>query len=184
MTEAIQTIALIITFRKCNKNWLEPPSGAHLSSRKKTLIKPRKLCPYIWSLCRNVLCVDKDHVIKNIQLKCLAFKIVAVKTSVLNCNNNDFTLIFAKEDNRQILTEINASQSIFFFYVLLTVYLGIIFLNNYLDAQFFFTYVYFYSLHVSGSHVPIIRIINCINTTSGICHSVQSDIYQMSYWYN
>jgi len=47
------------------------------------------------------------------------------------------------------------------------------FINNQLDAQFFFhIYVYFYSLHVSGSHVPIIRRINCINTTSGICHSV------------
>jgi len=79
------------------------------------------------------------------------------------------------------------------FYVLLTVHLGIIFVNNQLDAQFFFMYVYFYSLHVSGSHVPIIRRINCINTTSGICHSYcnfrlftcfQSDICQMSYWYN
>jgi hypothetical protein len=49
---------------------------------------------------------------------------------------------------------------------------GIIFVNNQLDAQFFFIYVYFYSLHVSGSHVPIIRKINCINTTSGICHCV------------
>ena len=36
----------------------------------------------------------------------------------------------------------------------------------------FFMYVYFYSLHVSGSHVPIIRRINCINMTSGICHSI------------
>ena len=44
--------------------------------------------------------------------------------------------------------------------------------NNQLDTQFFFIYVYFYSLHVSGSHVPIIRRINCINTTSGICHCV------------
>jgi len=58
------------------------------------------------------------------------------------------------------------------FYVLLTVHLGIILVNNQLDAHFFFMYVYFYSLHVSGSHVPIIRRINCINTTSGICHSV------------
>ena len=58
------------------------------------------------------------------------------------------------------------------FYVLLTVNLGIIFVNNQLDAQFFFMYVYFYSLHVSVSHMPIIRKINCINTTSGICHSV------------
>ena len=32
----------------------------------------------------------------------------------------------------------------------------IILVNNQLDAQFFM-YVYFYSLHVSGSHVPIIR---------------------------
>ena len=58
------------------------------------------------------------------------------------------------------------------FYVLLTVHLGIIFVNNQPEAQFFFVYVYFYSLHVSGSHVPIIRRINCINTTSDICHSV------------
>jgi hypothetical protein len=58
------------------------------------------------------------------------------------------------------------------FYVLLTVHLGIIFVNNQLDAQLFFMYVYFYSLHVSGSHVPIIRKINCINTTFGIYHSV------------
>jgi len=58
------------------------------------------------------------------------------------------------------------------FYVLLTVHLGLIFVNNQLDAQFFFIYVYFHSLHVSGSHVPITRRINCISTTSGICHSV------------
>jgi hypothetical protein len=48
----------------------------------------------------------------------------------------------------------------------------VICVNNQLDAQFFFMYVYYYSLHVSGSHVPIVRRINCINTTSGICHSV------------
>jgi len=48
----------------------------------------------------------------------------------------------------------------------------LIFVHDQFDAQFFFMYVYFYSLHVSGSHVPIIRRINCINTTSGICHSV------------
>jgi len=29
--------------------------------------------------------------------------------------------------------------------------------NNQLDAQFFFMYVYFYSLHVSNSYVSIIR---------------------------
>jgi len=32
-------------------------------------------------------------------------------------------------------------------------------------------FVYFYSLHVSGNHVPIIRRINCINAIPGICHS-------------
>jgi hypothetical protein len=32
-------------------------------------------------------------------------------------------------------------------------------------------YVYFYSVHVSGNYVPIIRRNNCINTTPGICHS-------------
>ena len=35
-------------------------------------------------------------------------------------------------------------------YVLLTVHLSIIFVNNQRDAQIFFMYVYFYSLHVSG----------------------------------
>ena len=33
-------------------------------------------------------------------------------------------------------------------------------------------YVYLYSLHVSCNYVPIIRRINCISATPGICHSV------------
>jgi len=41
-------------------------------------------------------------------------------------------------------------------YVLLAVHPDMILVNNQLDAQFFM-YVYFYSLHVSGSHVSIIR---------------------------
>ena len=57
------------------------------------------------------------------------------------------------------------------FYVLLTVHLGIMLVNNQLDTQFFFVYVYFNSLHVSSTYVLIIRRINFINTTSGICHS-------------
>jgi hypothetical protein len=61
------------------------------------------------------------------------------------------------------------------FYDLLTVHLGIIFVNNQLHAQLFFIYAYFYSLHVSDSHVPIIRRINFISTTSGICHSLCID---------
>jgi hypothetical protein len=47
-----------------------------------------------------------------------------------------------------------------------------IFVNNQLDTQFFFMYVHFYSLHVSGTHVPIIRRTSCINTRSGICHCI------------
>ena len=55
-------------------------------------------------------------------------------------------------------TDLNLSTTSkpLFFYVLLTVHLGIIFVNNQHDAQFFFLYVYFYSLHVLGNHVPII----------------------------
>jgi len=34
---------------------------------------------------------------------------------------------------------------------------GMILVNKQFDAQFFFMCVYFYSLHLSGSHVPIIR---------------------------
>ena len=51
------------------------------------------------------------------------------------------------------------------FYLLLTMHLGI-------DAQFFFVNVYFNSLHVSSIQVLIIRRFNCINTISGICHSM------------
>ena len=46
--------------------------------------------------------------------------------------------------------------SILEFHILLTVHPAMIFVNIQLEAQFFI-YVYFYSLHVSGSHVPIIR---------------------------
>ena len=81
-------------------------------------------------------------------------------------------------------------------------HLGIIIINNQLDAQFLL-YIYFDSLHVSSNLVLIIRRGNCINTTSGICHSpsgmqaryflpdlhtgpspTQRDIYQILYWYN
>ena len=51
------------------------------------------------------------------------------------------------------------------------------FVNNQLDSQFFFlVYLFQTSLHVSSSHVLIIRRVNCINTTSGICHSVQMTV--------
>jgi len=51
----------------------------------------------------------------------------------------------------------SCSTKCLFFMVFLTVHPGMILVNNQLDAQFFM-YVYFYSLRVSGSRVPIIRI--------------------------
>jgi hypothetical protein len=56
-------------------------------------------------------------------------------------------------------------------------------------------YVYFFSLHVSGDYVPIIRRNNCIYAALGICHSVwiivwyagwheTSDKYQVSHRYS
>jgi hypothetical protein len=59
----------------------------------------------------------------------------------------------------------------FEYYILWTVHLGIILVNDKLDAQFFFLYVYFNFLHVSSNLVLIIRRINCINT-SGMYHCV------------
>jgi len=47
-------------------------------------------------------------------------------------------------------------------FVLLTAHLGIILVNNQLDVQFF-----------------LCMFINCINTTSGICHSVQMTVVQV-----
>jgi hypothetical protein len=70
----------------------------------------------------------------------------------LAAENNAVQPVLQKTEDSQITsTE---------FYVLLTVHLGIILVNNQLDAQHFFLYVYFNSLHVSNTHVLIIRRIN------------------------
>jgi len=86
------------------------------------------------------------------------------------------------------------------FYVLLTVNPCMILVNNQLDAQFFM-YIYFYFKHVSGSLVPIIRriilsmqhlvYVTLCRWPSGMqfnLHtrrsSTQSDINQVSHWYN
>ena len=53
-------------------------------------------------------------------------------------------------------------------FLLLNAHLGIILVNNQLDAQFFSVYVYFDILHVSSNHVLIIRRINLINRASGM----------------
>ena len=39
-----------------------------------------------------------------------------------------------------------------------------------MHSSFFFVYVYSKSLYVLSTYVLIIRRINCINMTSGICH--------------
>ena len=55
-------------------------------------------------------------------------------------------------------------------YVLLAVHLVTVFVNNQPDAQFIILiFVYSNSLHVSCNQVLIIRTVNCINTTAGIC---------------
>ena len=54
------------------------------------------------------------------------------------------------------------------FYVLLTVNIIKIFVNNQLDAQLLFLYSFI--LHVSSNQVLIISRVNCTNTTSAICH--------------
>ena len=64
-------------------------------------------------------------------------------------------------------------KSLEMFYILVTVHLGTILINNQRDPQFLlYIIIYFDSLHVSSNLVLIIRRVNCINTTSGICHSV------------
>jgi hypothetical protein len=46
-------------------------------------------------------------------------------------------------------------------------------MNKKIDAQFLLCmFIYFDSPHVLSNPVLIIRRVNCINTTSGICHSV------------
>ena len=39
-------------------------------------------------------------------------------------------------------------------------------------ALFLLLCLFYYSLHVSGNYVPIIRRSNCINVTSSVCYSV------------
>jgi hypothetical protein len=58
------------------------------------------------------------------------------------------------------------------FYVLLTVHLGIILVNDQLDAQFLFLYVSFNSVHVSSNLVLTLTRIVCISTATGMCQSV------------
>ena len=62
------------------------------------------------------------------------------------------------------------------FYVLWTVRPGMVLANNQLDTQLLM-YVYFCSLHVSGSYLSIIRRNNCVGTSFGVCHCVQMTVW-------
>jgi hypothetical protein len=73
-------------------------------------------------------------------------------------------------DQEAQITQCQNAWFILEFYVLLTMHLGTNLVNNQLDAQFLC--ICFTSLHVSSNPVLIIRRINCINTTSGVCHSL------------
>jgi hypothetical protein len=73
---------------------------------------------------------------------------------------------------RQILVQYS---NVDIFYILVTVHLGIILMNNQIDTLPFM-YIYFDSLHVSSNLMLIIRRVNCINTTSGICRFAQYTI--------
>jgi hypothetical protein len=48
-------------------------------------------------------------------------------------------------------------------------------------VHIFSYYVYFFSLHVSGDYVPIIRRNNCFYVTLGICHSVWMTVWYAGY---
>jgi len=52
----------------------------------------------------------------------------------------------------------------------------LILFNDQLDAQFFFVYIYFNSVHVSNLQVLIIRRFNCINKIPGISHSMWATV--------
>ena len=81
-----------------------------------------------------------------------------------------------------IFREHNCQSKTIIYEVLLSVvyiYIYIYILVNKANLVHNFSqYVYFFSLHVSGDYVPIIRRNNCIYTTLRICHSVW-----MTVWY-
>ena len=71
-----------------------------------------------------------------------------------------------KGDDRKVIT----------FYVLLTVHIGMILVNNQLDAQFLCTFISFSTCF--GQPCAHHQENYCINATSGLCHSVY-----MIVWY-
>jgi hypothetical protein len=133
-----------------------------------------KWCRWTWPIGRHNLDLENrrlevQHRVWGNTLFFLPFNSWSRKTGTIFGHNEQLRLQ-ELEISRKVMCYLK-------FYVLLTALLGINFVNNQLGAQFFFMYVYFYSLHVSGSHVSFIRRINCFSTTSGICHSVEMAVW-------
>ena len=89
----------------------------------------------------------------------------------------------------------NRLQQALVFYVLLTVHLITVFVNNQLDAQFFFFYLFtaiLYMFHAtkcssSGESVVSIRPPVCVTLCRWPCGMqvwMETCIYRRSYWYN
>jgi hypothetical protein len=129
----------------------------------------------------------------------------------INTNGNNSKLMLLFNGTSDFLWKLSVKRWLntesMFFKCIVDLHLGSVLVNNQLDTQFFFRIIYFNSLHVSSTPVLIIRRISCINTTSGIWHSMQvtvscvgldgtavpsketrdghlTKINQMSYWYN
>jgi len=95
-------------------------------------------------------------------------------------------------------------QQLSFFYILLTVHHVMILGKWLMSSTIFYVFIYiFNSLHVSSTSCSSSGETNCVNRTSGSCHSVlvavsyarrndlhktraltQSDSYQILYWHN
>jgi hypothetical protein len=86
----------------------------------------------------------------------------------LNAELNPICHLFALLETHHILhvSRKRVNYTLTEFYVLLTVHLGSSLVNNQLNAQFFFVYIYSNFLHVSSTSLLIIRRISCSITTS------------------
>ena len=108
-------------------------------------------------------CVDFTQLVQHMHKKWRQHNITSLLLISFSCLN------VARVEYYMVLFHFTVLRLVKF-YILLTVHLGTIRVNNQLDALFYC--VYFTSLHISSNSVLIIRRNNCINTSSGIYHSV------------
>ena len=151
-----------IYFLKASQ-WLETITGLSTEEAVK-----QKLLFLILSSGSNLLFMIK----KNLALLCYPVEWMQYWIKYACCGlAKDIGRFETTAQNHSIHLRLGPSFEVNFF-ILFTVHLGIILFNDQLVAQFFFAHVYFNSLHVSSIQVLIIRRFNCINTISGICHSM------------